>query len=220
MKYIFVALGLLISIGYVAICVYNLDKMVFEKKSIEVKTKTINSQMQELELNYKNVNSKLQQSNSDKEKVLKEKEELDKKRIELEKQLQAKKDNQNKIAKASESVINAATGTKVAAASPVSSIESMIIEAASKYGVSSSMMLRLAQCESTMGKNLRNSSPVIVNGVNYGHAEGIFQFIPSTWERMSSDAGFEGASVYDSYSNINVAAHAFSTGKKGEWECK
>lgn len=96
----------------------------------------------------------------------------------------------------------------------------MIHQAASKYGVSESMMLRLAQCESTMGKNLRNPAPVIVKGVNYGHAEGVFQFIPSTWERMSNQAGFGGRSVLDTYANINTAAWAFSTGHKGEWECK
>lgn len=80
-------------------------------------------------------------------------------------------------------------------------------------------MLRIAMCESTMGKNLRNPSPVIVKGVNYGHAEGVFQFIPSTWERMSAQAGFGGKSVYDTYANVNTAAWAFSTGHRGEWEC-
>lgn len=102
---------------------------------------------------------------------------------------------------------------------PVGSVEEIVRQAARKYGVDENLMVRIANCESTMGKNLRNPSPVIVGGVNYGHAEGIFQFIPSTWTRMSTQAGFGGKSVYDSYANVNTAAWAFSTGHKGEWEC-
>lgn len=98
-------------------------------------------------------------------------------------------------------------------------IQSIILQAASKYGIDPNFMLRIAQCESTMGKNLRNPQPVIVNGVNYGHAEGVFQFIPSTWARMSSQAGYGGRSVYDIEANINTAAWAFSTGHRSEWEC-
>ena len=75
-------------------------------------------------------------------------------------------------------------------------------------------------CESTMGKNLRNPQPVIVNGVNYGHAEGIFQFIPSTWTRMSNHAGYGGKSMYDTEANVNTAAWAFSTGHGNEWACR
>ena len=98
-------------------------------------------------------------------------------------------------------------------------VEQIIIDAANKYGVDSGFMLRIAMCESTMGKNLRNPTPVIINGVNYGHAEGVYQFIPSTWQRMSQQAGFGGKSVYDTYANINTAAWAFSTGHRAEWEC-
>ena len=98
-------------------------------------------------------------------------------------------------------------------------IKSIIVQAANKYGIDPNFMLRIAQCESTMGKNLRNPQPVIVNGVNYGHAEGVFQFIPSTWARMSSQAGYGGRSVYDIEANINTAAWAFSTGHRSEWEC-
>ena len=78
---------------------------------------------------------------------------------------------------------------------------------------------RFARCESTLGVNTRNPEPVIINGVNYGHAEGVFQFIPSTWERMSSQAGYGGRSVQDVHANINTAVWAFSTGHAGEWEC-
>ena len=99
------------------------------------------------------------------------------------------------------------------------SVEDTIRAAASKYGVDVNFMLRTAECESTMGANLRNPQPVIVNGISYGHAEGVFQFIPSTWERMSAQAGFGGQSVYETYANVNTAAWAFSTGHRAEWEC-
>lgn len=98
-------------------------------------------------------------------------------------------------------------------------VESIIKDAARKYNVDEGFMLRIAMCESTMGKNLRNPQPVVVNGVNYGHAQGVFQFIPSTWQRMSAQAGFGGKSVYDNHANIHTAAWAFSTGHRSEWEC-
>lgn len=37
---------------------------------------------------------------------------------------------------------------------------------------------------------------------------------------MSNKAGFGGASVFDAYSNVNVAAWAFSNGMSGQWACK
>ena len=108
---------------------------------------------------------------------------------------------------------------KQATGQATGNVEQIVRQAAAKYGVDPDFMVRIATCESTMGKNLRNPSPVIVGGVNYGHAEGVFQFIPSTWERMSSQAGYGGRSVYDTEANINTAAWAFSTGHRGEWEC-
>lgn len=221
MKTLLIPVGVALVTMFGALCVYNTVNIYKEDEALKTKFNSINKSLKDWETNYKNVNKELEQSNSEKDRFKKEKEELEKQKAEVDKKLQAKLENQAKIAKASEAAVNVVTNTKTASASSgaSSSIEQTIIDAANKYGVSSSMMLRLAQCESTMGKFLRNPKPVIVGGVSYGHAEGVFQFIPSTWTRMSNEAGFAGKSVYDTYANVNTAAHAFSTGKKGEWEC-
>lgn len=147
----------------------------------------------------------------------KQQEELIEKQKQLEAQLQAKLDNKNKIALASAK--KSETASSVVSGADTTTILQLIRDASAKYGVSYEMMVKIAKCESTLGKNLRNPNPVVIAGVNYGHAEGIFQFIPSTWTRMSREAGFYNSSVYDAYANVNTAAHAFSTGKRGEWEC-
>lgn len=96
------------------------------------------------------------------------------------------------------------------------SVEQMVREAARKYGLGEEHFLSIARCES--GLNASN--------VNYnyyaggGHPSGVFQFIPDTWTRMSNQAGFGGASVFDAYSNVNVAAWAWANGRSGEWECQ
>lgn len=222
-----ITLSAFVIIGFVYLgvsdAVKTKDKVEFQK--VEIKSKQ--SDLQEMNLKYNNLNKELTEVNDKKEtdsqeieRLRKEKEALDKQKQDLEKQLQSKIEQKSKLAKASSNAINTATGTKTASATSPDALESVIIQAANKYGVSSQMMLRMALCESTMGKNMRNSTPVIVRGVNYGHAEGVYQFIPSTWQRMSSQAGFKGASVYDTYANVNTAAWAFSSGHKGEWECQ
>lgn len=94
-------------------------------------------------------------------------------------------------------------------------VEGMIRTAAAKYGVDAERLVRIGRCESGFNPNAVN--------YNYyaggGNPSGVFQFIPSTWSRMSDQAGFSGASVFDAYSNVNVAAWAFANGRAGEWEC-
>lgn len=98
----------------------------------------------------------------------------------------------------------------------VGSVQQMIVEASIKYGLDPDRMLRIAKCESGF-------NPASVNR-NYfaggGNPSGVFQYLPDTWKRMSNNAGFGGADVFDAYANVNVAAHAFSTGRSGEWACK
>lgn len=105
-------------------------------------------------------------------------------------------------------------------ASSGGSIESIVRHAAAKYGVDEAYFLNIAICESRLKPEAVNPEPVIVNGVNYGHAKGVFQFIDDTWRRMSTQAGYAGASVFDVEANINVAAWAFAHGHSGEWACK
>lgn len=105
-------------------------------------------------------------------------------------------------------------------ASSGGSVESIVRHAASKNGVDEEYFLKIAKCESTLRPDAVNPQPVIINGVNYGHAKGVFQFLDSTWQRMSGQAGYAGASVFDVEANINVAAWAFAHGHQDEWECK
>jgi peptidoglycan hydrolase CwlO-like protein len=222
-----VVLATAVTVGFMGLgvtdAVNRKDKVEFQ----QVQLKSRAAEIQELNVKYDSLNIQLNEASQkdqaekqEVERLQKEKEELDKQKKELEAQLQAKLEAKSKLAVASEKVANSATATQTASAAPQGSLHSIIAAAASRYGVSYDMMIRMATCESTMGANLRNPSPVIVNGVNYGHAEGVFQFIPSTWTRMSSQAGYGGASVYDTVANVNTAAWAFANGNKGEWECQ
>lgn len=109
----------------------------------------------------------------------------------------------------------AAPAVAAAPSAPAGSIESIVRAAAAKYGLSADYMVHIAKCESTLNPNSVN--------YNYyaggGHPSGLFQFIPSTWERMSNQAGYGGASVFDAVANANVAAWAFANGRASEWEC-
>lgn len=223
-----VVLSTAVVVGFIGLgitdAVNRKDKVDFQ----HVQLKSRSAEIKELNVRYDELNMELQKtSEQDKlekqevERLQREKKELDKQKKELEAQLQAKLELESRQAVASASVVNE-TATQPSRAAPApsgGSLESIIAAAATKYGVSYDMMIRIATCESTMGTQLRNPTPVIVGGVNYGHAEGVFQFIPSTWTRMSSQAGYGGASVYDTVANVNTAAWAFSTGHKGEWEC-
>ena len=59
-------------------------------------------------------------------------------------------------------------------------------------------------------------------------AAGLFQFMPSTWEWASSNAGLAGASVFNAEANVASAAwlvnHSIATGHPGgawgHWSCK
>lgn len=196
----------------------------------KVQIKSREADIKELDVKYDVLNKELHKASTEKnvnqeqlDKLNQEKQELENQKKDLEAQLQAKLEQKSKLALASSEAVNTLTATQTASAAPANSggsLEQTIAAAAARYGVSYSMMIRMATCESTMGKNLRNPEPVIVGGVSYGHAEGVFQFIPSTWTRMSNQAGFGGASVYDTYANVNTAAWAFANGNKGEWECQ
>lgn len=109
----------------------------------------------------------------------------------------------------------APTAAIAAPSAPAGGIEGIIRAAAAKHGLSGDYMVHIARCESTLNPNAVN--------YNYyaggGHPSGLYQFIPSTWARMSSQAGYGGASVFDATANANVAAWAFANGRASEWEC-
>lgn len=154
MKRFIVALGTLVAFMYAAFCIYTIHSMISSEREIKVKVETTTQELEKLENNYNNVNNELQKSNSDKEQLLKEKEELDKKRQELESQLQAKRENQAKIAKASEAVINTITNTKSVSAATVSGSCSSYMEQA---GITDPIAHEI------VNKENRNCDPCVYN---------------------------------------------------------
>ncbi len=102
----------------------------------------------------------------------------------------------------------------------VSSMKQLVRDTARKYGVDENHFAKIAKCESSFNPLSQNPNPVIYNGKNLGHAQGLFQFIPSTWAWMSAEAGYQGASVWDPVANANVAAWAWKNGHGSHWECQ
>lgn len=98
----------------------------------------------------------------------------------------------------------------------VEAIKAAITHWAGVYGVSSSLLLRIANCES--GYN-----PRAVNKGYYaggGHPSGLFQYIPDTWSRYSSKLGKPGYDIWNYQHQAEVTAYAFSIGGASEWECR
>lgn len=103
-------------------------------------------------------------------------------------------------------------GARPRAAPPApADIEAIIRAAAARYGADPQQLLRVAWCESRY-------NPSAYNGIL--GASGLFQIIPGTWAANSVRAGYGGASVWDAYSNANVAAWMFAHGQAGQWACK
>lgn len=102
----------------------------------------------------------------------------------------------------------------------VSSMKQLVRDTARRYGLDENHFVKIAKCESSFNPLSQNPNPVIYNGKNLGHAQGLFQFIPSTWAWMSAEAGYQGASVWDPVANANVAAWAWKNGHGSHWECQ
>jgi hypothetical protein len=51
----------------------------------------------------------------------------------------------------------------------------------------------------------------------YSSAAGVFQWVASSWVNYSHRYGYAGASVFNAYANIAVAAHAVADGGWGPW---
>lgn len=180
-------------------------------QKLQVKSK--NTELKTLELKYDNLQIELNKTDKNNQEQIKklqeEKDKLEQERLRLEKELAVKRASKLQIA--SQSIPTSGT----ASAASGGSVEAMVRAAAVKYGVNPDYLARVARCESGFNPNSIN--------YNYyaggGHPSGVFQFIPSTWARMSTQAGFAGASVFDAYSNVNVAAWAFANGRASEWAC-
>lgn len=91
---------------------------------------------------------------------------------------------------------------------PSGSIQQIIIGAFSSQGQAAvDWGLTVAKCESTYNPN----------AVNPSGAEGLFQFMPSTF--AATPPGRAGQSIWSPVASSEAAAWMYSQGRQGEWEC-
>jgi hypothetical protein len=96
---------------------------------------------------------------------------------------------------------------QTAAATP-GSIQAIIQNAFTPQGQAAvAWGIRIAKCESGYNPDARNPSG----------AEGLFQFMPSTF--ANTPPGRAGGSIWDPTANAQAAAWMYSQGRQGEWEC-
>ncbi len=87
-------------------------------------------------------------------------------------------------------------------------IHDAIYQASQRWHVSYWYLVRLATCESTLNPGAYNPSG----------ASGLFQFMPSTYYSYAGRIG-EGGSLWNPYSNANVAAYMIAQGQAYQWTC-
>lgn len=102
-------------------------------------------------------------------------------------------------------------GTKVQYAGSVEYWRPMVIAAATQYGMDASKMMRIMSCESH--GNATVVSHFIVNGQ---HPQGLFQFLPSTWQR----AGGSADNILDGAVQIELAAKYMAANGTNAWQCQ
>lgn len=107
---------------------------------------------------------------------------------------------------------------KTATPQPASSggdIETIVRQAARKYGINEDYFVQIAKCESSLNPNSVN------HGYNEnGYPSGLFQHLSGYWPNRAAKHGYAGASVFDAAANANVTAAMFAEGAQGLWECK
>lgn len=110
-------------------------------------------------------------------------------------------------AQARAQAVNQQAQAQVSAA-PAGSIQQIIVNAFTPQGQAAvDWGLRIAKCESGYNPYAQNPSG----------AEGLFQFMPSTF--ANTPPGRAGGSIWDPTANAQAAAWMYSQGRQGEWEC-
>lgn len=213
---------LVLGFGYVATgdLVKRKDAIKFQ----QIQLKSESTKLKELDVKYDNLNKDLEKASTEKQQDAEELKKLEqqKQQLELEKQkleaeLQARAEQKSKLAQASNNLVNTVTMTGTASAQS-GSIQDIIVAAANKHGLSASYMLQVAKCESTFNPNAVNTG-YYAGG---GHPTGLYQFLPETWNRISSRSPYgtqPWSQVTNGYINAHVTAWAFANGYSGEWEC-
>ncbi len=162
-------------------------------KDLETKFNDVNGQKVETEQQVKELELKRQQ--------------LEKEKSDLEAQLQAKA-----------SIKQDRGAVAYAATVPSESVQSIIVAAANKYGVSADLLLRIGRCESTYNPNAINYN--YTDPATGTHPMGLFQHVEGYWAARAVKYGHPGASIFDPVAQAEVTAQMFRDGASGLWECK
>jgi uncharacterized protein YabE (DUF348 family) len=104
-----------------------------------------------------------------------------------------------------------AIGTKVLFEGSVEYWRPLVEQAAAQWGLDPNVMLRIMQCESN--GNAGDVSTFVVLGQ---HPEGLFQYLPSTWEA----AGGTADNIFDGPTQIQITAKKMATEGTGAWACQ
>lgn len=88
------------------------------------------------------------------------------------------------------------------------------------YGISFYWLHRVGMCESSLENG--KTDPIAIYSARYGyeHAQGVFQFLPSTFYANASRIGIQNPNIWNADQNIQVAVWMFSQGQSGQWACK
>lgn len=95
----------------------------------------------------------------------------------------------------------------------IPTVEQIIRDAASRYGLSGDRLLQMAYCESTINQF----------AVNYGYYEngypsGLFQHLSGYFSSRAARYGYS-TDVFDAYANANVTAAMIADGQANQWAC-
>lgn len=185
-----------------------------ELKKIELKDNS--AKLKLLDSKYDKLNKELESKDADKQKIEDELKKLQQERDELNKALQAKiKAKERDIAAKAQKATTQALGAPQVASAATGSVEQIVRDAATKYGVNPDYLARIAKCESTF-----NPSSVNYNYYENGHPSGLFQHISGYWPGRAAKYGWPGASVFNAQAQAEVTAQMFRDGHSSLWECK
>ena len=75
------------------------------------------------------------------------------------------------------------------------------------------LTVRILWCESRLDPLAKNRQAVVVGGISYGHASGLFQFLPSTFASVSN------GDIWSVEDQTNAYVTMVEQGRIIEWAC-
>lgn len=115
---------------------------------------------------------------------------------------------------AARSIVGALTSLVGHLSGEASSVESIVYDAASRYGVRGDILWQIALCESG-GDPTAVSTRLNINGTS---DLGLFQINERTWDWWSGIRGTSG-DILSAWDNADMAAWAWSSGYACHWTC-